>query len=294
MNVITTQGLTKRYGMLNAVDNVTLEVPAGSICGLVGKNGAGKTTLMRIISGLIPANSGTYNITPHREGVAIAGIIESPSLHQSMTALDNLIIQSKLLGLAVDKDQLLSLLELVDLSRIANKQAKNLSLGMRQRLAIAMSLVGNPAVLLLDEPTNGLDPQGIKAMRELFIKINQTFGVTILISSHILSELSKFATHYIFMDRGTVVKCMDSSELDNINSVSTLLATSDNAKAVEILAQNNYIDIAIKGDNIILGGNIDSTAVILLLANSDIRVSSLTRQGDSLEDYFLSLIGGKL
>ncbi len=293
MNVITTQGLTKRYGMLNAVDNVTLTVPAGSICGLVGKNGAGKTTLMRIISGLIPSNSGTYTITPHKEGVAIAGIIESPSLHQSMTALDNLVIQSKLLGIPVDKNQLMSLLELVDLARIADKQAKNLSLGMRQRLAIAMSLVGNPAVLLLDEPTNGLDPQGIKAMRELFVKINQTFGVTILISSHILSELSKFATHYIFMDRGQVVKCMDSSELDNINTVSTVLATSDNAKALEVLAQNNYIDIATKGDHILLGGNIDSTAVILLLANNDIKVSSLTRQGDSLEDYFLSLIGGR-
>ncbi len=294
MNVITTQGLTKRYGMLNAVDGVTLEVPAGSICGLVGKNGAGKTTLMRIISGLIPANSGTYSITPHKEGVAIAGIIESPSLHQSMTALDNLVIHSKLLGLDVDKNKLMSLLELVDLARIADKQAKNLSLGMRQRLAIAMSLVGNPAVLLLDEPTNGLDPQGIKAMRELFVKINQTFGVTILISSHILSELSKFATHYIFMDRGQVVKSMDSSELDNINTVSTVLVTSDNAKAIEVLTQNNYTDITTKGDNLILGGNIDSTAVILLLANSDIRVSSLTRQGDSLEDYFLTLIGGRL
>lgn len=293
MNVITTQGLTKRYGMLNAVDNVTLEVPAGSICGLVGKNGAGKTTLMRIISGLVPANSGTYAITPHREGVAIAGIIESPSLHQSMTALDNLVIQTKLLGLTADKNQLMSLLELVDLSRIADKQAKQLSLGMRQRLAIAMSLVGNPAVLLLDEPTNGLDPQGIKAMRELFVKINQQLGVTVLISSHILSELSKFATHYIFMDKGQVVKCMDSSELDNINTASTMLATSDNAKAMTVLSQNGYTDISTKGDHILIGGNIDSTAVILLLANSDIRVSSLNRQGDSLEDYFLSLIGGR-
>ncbi len=291
-NVITTQSLTKRYGMNNAVDNVTLAVPAGSICGLVGKNGAGKTTLMRIISGLIPSNSGTYAITPHRDGVAIAGIIETPSLHLSMTALDNLIIQSKLLGVAIDKGQLMSLLQLVDLERIADRQAKHLSLGMRQRLAIAICLVGNPAVLLLDEPTNGLDPQGIRAMRELFVKINQIYGVTILISSHILSELAKFATHYIFMDRGRVIKCCDASELDNINTSTTLLSTNDNTKAVEILAQNGYTDISIKGDNILLAGAIDNTAVILLLANSDIRVASLARQGDSLEDYFLQLIGG--
>ncbi len=291
-NVITTQGLTKQYGMLNAVDNVSLEVPAGSICGLVGKNGAGKTTLMRIISGLIPSNSGTYSITPHKDGIAIAGIIESPSLHQSMTALDNLVIQAKLLGIPVDRQQLLALLELVDLGRIADKQAKNLSLGMRQRLAIAISLVGNPAVLLLDEPTNGLDPQGIRAMRELFVKINKEYGVTILISSHILSELSKFATHYIFMDKGRVVKSMDSNELDNAKTASSVLSTTDNDKAMAILADNGYADISKKGDHIILGGNIDSTAVILLLANNDIKVSSLTRQGDSLEDYFLSLIGG--
>ncbi len=292
-SIISTSNLTKRYRGLVAVNDVSIEVPAGSICGLVGRNGAGKTTLMRIISGLIPCDNGSYNIATTSNRVSVAGIIEAPSLHQSMTAMDNLIIQCKLLGLPVDAVRLTSLLQLVDLERIAHKKASTLSLGMRQRLAIAIALVGNPSVLLLDEPTNGLDPQGISAMRQLFIDINATYGTTILISSHILSELAKFATHYIFMDNGRVVKCMDSSGIDSASSTTCVISTSDNTKAMQILTDNDYSAVSIRDDSVVIQGKHDATTIILLLAQHDITVSSLANHGESLEDYFLSLIGGR-
>lgn len=291
-NIISTNNVCKSYKAVMAVNNVSISVPRGSICGLVGKNGAGKTTLLRILCGLIPDYTGSYVVDADHSTTAISGIIENPALHLSMTALDNLIMQSKLLGLKVEKPRLNSLLQLVGLDNIANKQAKHLSLGMKQRLAIAMSLVGNPQVLILDEPTNGLDPQGIHAMRQLFVKLNEQLGVTILISSHILSELAKFATHYIFMDGGQVIKCIDNSQLEQVRSSSTQIVTSDNARAIEILTASGYEGMNIVGDSIVISGKQEGTALIILLANNDIRVSSMSSTGDSLEDYFLSIIGG--
>ena len=205
--VLQTEALSKQYGHFKALDNLSMHVPKGAIYGMVGKNGAGKTTLIRLISGLQKPSAGTYTLYGKKssEGdIATArrrmgAVVETPSIYLDMTAEENLRQQFQILGIP-SYDGIKELLELVGLSDTGKKKAKNFSLGMRQRLGIAVALAGNPDFLVLDEPVNGLDPQGIVEMRELILKLNREFQITVLISSHILDELSKLATHYGFVD----------------------------------------------------------------------------------------------
>lgn len=292
MYAIKTDNLTKLYGKFAAVNGVSVEVPMGSITGLVGKNGAGKTTLMRIIAGLIFPNSGTFHLL---EGEScknkVSAIIETPSIHLSMTVKDNLILQAKLLQVNLTDNKIDQLLDIVDLTRAKDQKAKSLSLGMKQRLSIGMCLVNQPQLILLDEPTNGLDPQGIKEMRELFLRINSQYGTTLLISSHLLDELSKFATHYIFMDKGKIVKCLDARQLEGVGGTTTRIVVDDMEKAVAILKENKYSGTAENG-RIDIKSSVDPTAIILLLANNGVKVNSIHTIGDNLEDFYIALVGG--
>ncbi len=293
-NLIETANLTKRYGSVYAVDDVTLTVKRGDIVGLVGKNGAGKTTLIRILTGLVKPTSGTFTLMPNqtRTDTTIAAIVERPSLYTDMTAMDNLRAQSMLLGIKKDDEYLRRTLQLVGL--VATKQrVKNFSLGMKQRLAIAMTLVGKPELLILDEPINGLDPQGIHDLREIFVKLNRDLGITIIVSSHILSDLSKFATVYLFMDHGRLIKQISAEELDSVG-VKRLRVTVDNVeKAQQVLQQFGKVEV-VSHDAVELYGDTPATQILLCLAKEGIAASNIVNVGDNLEEFFIDLVGGAL
>lgn len=220
--VLTAEKLTKEYKGFRALDELSLHVPKGAIYGLVGKNGAGKTTLIRILCGLQEPTAGGYTLrgadSRDRKAVGqarrgLGAVVESPAIYQELTGTENLRIQYKVLGRR-DFDSISALLELVGLENTGKKKVKNFSLGMRQRLGIAMALAGEPELLVLDEPVNGLDPQGIVEIRKLVLKLNWDRGVTVLISSHILDELSRLATHYGFIDRGRMMEETAAADVD--------------------------------------------------------------------------------
>lgn len=204
---LTAEGLSKHYRHFKALEGLSIHVPKGSVYGLVGRNGAGKTTLIRLICGLQSPTSGEYILYGKRnteKGITEArrrmgAVVETPSIYSDMTAEENIRQQYQILGIP-SFDGIRELLELVGLEDVGKKKAKNFSLGMRQRLGIAVALAGDPDFLILDEPANGLDPEGIIEMRELILRLNRERQITVLISSHILDELSRLATHYGFLD----------------------------------------------------------------------------------------------
>ena len=219
--ILTAESLGKQYRHFKALDSFSIHVPKGSIYGFVGKNGAGKTTFIRLICGLQEPTSGSYTLYGAKNtdpGITksrrrMGAVVETPSIYLDMTAEDNLKEQYRIIGLP-SFDDIPELLRLVGLENTGKKKAKNFSLGMKQRLGIAIALAGSPDFLILDEPVNGLDPQGIIEMRELILKLNQERQITFLISSHILDELSRLATHYGFIDSGHMVKELSARELD--------------------------------------------------------------------------------
>ncbi|MCM1360210.1 MAG: ABC transporter ATP-binding protein [Corallococcus sp.] len=289
--MLSTTNLTKQYGRLCAVNNVTVDVKQGSIVGLVGKNGAGKTTLIRILTGLVKPTSGTFELLPEktRANTDVAAIVERPSIYTDMSAMNNLTTQCKLLGLATDTDYLKETIELVGLNPDSKQIAKKYSLGMKQRLAIAMTLVGKPKLLILDEPTNGLDPQGMHDMRKLFATLNRNFGTTIIISSHILGELAKLATDYMFMDKGRILKQLSAKELENVAQKRIRVTVDDVAKAQSALEQ--FGKSAVTSPNTVeLTGDTPPTQILLTLAQNGVSASNIVNVGDDLEDFFIDLV----
>ena len=224
--VLVTQSLSKHYKNFKALDGLTMHVPRGSIYGFVGRNGAGKTTLIRLICGLQTPTAGEYTLYgtgSEANGIAsvrrrMGAVVETPSIYLDLTAEDNLKEQFRVLGMPSD-DSIPELLKLVGLEDTGKKKARNFSLGMKQRLGIAVALAGDPDFLVLDEPVNGLDPQGIIELRRLILKLNQERGITVLISSHILDELSRLATHYGFVEGGRMVREVTAADLNGEESL---------------------------------------------------------------------------
>jgi ABC-2 type transport system ATP-binding protein len=217
--ILKTKGLSKTYGRTSALNGVNMNVPAGSIYGLVGKNGSGKTTLMRLISGLASPSGGSFTLYGATDGAGMrearkkmGAVIEAPAVYPTMNAWDNLAMQCRIKGIS-DTACIAPLLETVGLAETGKKKAQDFSLGMKQRLALALVLAGDPDFLLLDEPANGLDPEGIIEMRELLLCLSREKGKTILVSSHILAELSRLATHYGFIKDGVIVKEVTSEDI---------------------------------------------------------------------------------
>lgn len=298
--VLTTSGLSKKYGKFCALNDLTMHIPKGSIYGLVGRNGAGKTTLIRLICGLQNPTKGHYSIYGVKNNSKdivkarrrMGAVVETPAIYLDMTAEDNLKQQCLILGIPSD-DVIPEILKLVGLENTGKKKAKNFSLGMKQRLGIAVALVGNPDFLVLDEPVNGLDPQGIIEMRELILKLNREYQITVLISSHILDELSRLATHYGFVDKGRLVKEISASELDNVCKKYVRVEVSNLNALVRILDANNLPYEVLSGNSVNIYKKINLSKLVLALAKENCELISSHEQDESLENYFINLIGGE-
>lgn len=296
--ILKTTNLKKHYKNFVALNDLTMNVPKGSIYGFVGKNGAGKTTLIRMICGLQTPTFGDFeiygvnykdkNISNARK--KMGAVVETPSIFLDLTAYENLKMQYDILGIK-DYSSINDLLFLVGLENTGKKVAKNFSLGMRQRLGIAVALCGNPEFLVLDEPINGLDPEGIVEIRNLIKKLNKEKNITILISSHILDELSRIATHYGFIADGKIIKEMSSEEFENDCKKSISIITDK--KLEKVLEENNYNYKLISNNSANIYGDIEITPLVLALHNKGISVKKISENEENLEHYFFSLLGGK-
>ena len=300
--VLTTSSLEKRYRHFRALSGLTMHVPKGAIYGFVGKNGAGKTTLIRIICGLQEPTSGGYALygvsnrqTPEllKARHRIGAVVETPSLYLDMTAEDNLKQQYQVLGLPSFSD-IPELLKLVGLSDTGKKKAKHFSLGMRQRIGIAVALADNPDFLILDEPINGLDPQGIIEIRELLLRLNHERQITLLISSHILDELSRLATHYGFIDDGRIVKEISAHDLETACRKCVYIEVSDVKALARVLDERHFEYHILSDQSANIFGTIGVSKLAKALEQENCEIFSMRDQGETLESYYINLIGGAL
>ncbi|MCM1006408.1 MAG: ATP-binding cassette domain-containing protein [Ruminococcus flavefaciens] len=298
--VLTTNSLSKQYRHFKALNGLSMHVPKGSIYGFIGKNGAGKTTLIRLICGLQDPTSGEYSlykISNNNKSIEksrrrMGAVVETPSIYLNMTAEENIKEQFRIIGLP-SFEGVTELLELVGLENTGKKKAKNFSLGMRQRLGIAIALAGDPDFIVLDEPVNGLDPQGIIEMRELILKLNRERQITFLISSHILDELSRLATHYGFIDNGRMIKEISAEDLENACRKCSRIKVS-NIKALVRVLDKLGLEYSVLDDNSAdIFAKINITKLTLALAEENCEVLSLAERDESLESYYVNLIGGR-
>lgn len=298
-DILETHALCKRYRNFTALNGLDMHIPKGSIYGFVGRNGAGKTTLIRLICGLQLPTSGGYTLYGVRNTDTAIGrcrrrmgaVVESPAIYPDMTAEENLRQQALVLGLLSDGGAK-ALLQLVGLGDTGRKKAKNFSLGMRQRLGIAIALTGSPELLVLDEPVNGLDPQGIIEMRELILKLNREQGITVLISSHILDELSRLATHYGFIDGGRMVKEMSAGELEARCRKCMRLDVSDTRALARVLDRQKAEYRIVDDTHADLYTELPVTELVLALDKERCAVRSIKERDESLESFYMDLIGG--
>lgn len=299
--VLQTVGLTKKYDTQFAVHDLNMNVERGKIYGLLGRNGAGKTTTIRMVTGLLQPTDGEVFLfgekmkTPTKKIFSrIGALIESPAFYENLTAKENLQIISDLRG-TQSKNSIEEALKLVNLEKETKKKVKQFSLGMKQRLGIAMAMMHNPEFIILDEPTNGLDPIGIQQIRLLIKKLSAENGVTVLISSHILSEIEQMADKVGIIDKGVLAEELTMDEIRHRNRHYVKLSVSDMSRTVPILEKELSIhDFEIVNDNEIkvfrLDGNLENMNRVLV--TNGIGVSELSVKKGNLEEYFLKMTGG--
>ena len=296
--VLETESLCTRYGKTRVLQDIDLKIPKGSIYGLVGKNGAGKTTLMRIVTGLQAPTSGTYTLSgvknTDRKITSVrrrmGALVETPGLYKNLSAYDNIKLQYINLGLT-SYDTIPELLELVKLQDAGRKHAGKFSLGMRQRLGVALAMCGNPDILVLDEPINGLDPQGIIEMREMLLNINKERSTTILISSHILDELSRLATDYAFIDNGKILQTLSAESLMRRTTKAARLTVSD-TKAMCRVLDTMGLRYEVSSDGTIeVYGDINITKTVHEADKEDVEILKVLENDETLEAYFMNLVG---
>lgn len=297
--VLKATRLTKKYKNSKALDGLTMHIEKGAIYGFVGKNGAGKTTLIRIICGLQRPEGGEYEVygvkNSDKEIIQarrrMGAVIETPSIYLEMSAEENIREQYRILGLP-SFDGISELLELVGLAGTGNKKAKNFSLGMRQRLGIAVALAGSPDFLVLDEPANGLDPQGIIDIRELILRLNREYQITVLISSHILDELSRLATHYGFIENGRIIKEISAKELEAVCRKCIRAEVTSTVVLSRVLERLGMEYTVVSDTQADIYGKVSITDLALELSKEGCEVRSVHERDESLESYYVSLMGG--
>ena len=300
MNVIETNGLSKAFGSKMAVDQFDMHVGQGDIYGFVGRNGAGKSTVMRMLAGLAEPTGGEVRVfgsSPCEAGASrrIGALIESPGLYGSMSATDNLMMKALALGLADPKDKVRDLLDLTGLGSVGSKATKNFSMGMKQRLGLALALLGSPDLLLLDEPLNGLDPEGAREIRQLIMRLNDERGITVVVSSHVLEQLGKMATRYGVIREGRMVRELTAAEVDQECSDFLQLEAANPALALAVL-QERFASLrfqSMPGGAIRLFGGADAGAVGAALNEEGIAIRGLYAHRRDLEEFFVEMMGAE-
>lgn len=294
MYAIETGNLSKTFRSIHAVQNLNLKVPEGSIFGFIGENGSGKSTTEKLICGLLIPSGGEIRLfgKPHSDpGVRarMGVLIENPGCFPNSTVYQNLMMQALNLDVKEPRKEVERVLKLVSMAGAADRKFKQCSLGMKQRLGVAQSLLGRPRMLILDEPINGLDADGIRIVRETLIDLAKNDGVTILISSHILGELSKIATHYGIIRNGTLIKELQASEMSEECRDFVFVKTNNNAQALSVLAQK-YREIEEKDGGIRVYDETESAKTGGLLYGAGLEVNEITFQKIGLEEYYLKIM----
>ena len=295
--ILKVSSLSKFYGSKKALDNVSFEVKKGRIYGFIGENGAGKTTTIRAITGLSSIEQGSVELfgKSGKAGLIQARrkmgcLVERPILELHKSAKENLKSQQLLYG-NKDGSRIEKLLERVGLGDVKNKKVGDFSLGMKQRLGIAMALINSPELLILDEPVNGLDPMGMVEVRELLLSLCKDDGITIVISSHILAELYQLATDYIMISHGRILSTLTKDELDGLCTTHVIMETEHNAEAAKQLDSNGFGPVDFDDDAIRIFANTDTREVAKLMSDNRILVTHLAKHERTLEEYYMELLG---
>lgn len=303
MLVLETNNLTKIYGYHTAVDHVNMHIERGDIYGFVGENGAGKTTIIRLISGLAKPSEGDYNlfgINSHEKKILearkrVSGIVESVSLSPSLSAFNNIKCQSLLSNKTLTDTEINNLISRVGLNpkNIENKKVGSFSLGMRQRLGIAITLINDPEFIILDEPMNGLDPKGFIEVRDTIVELNKQ-GITFLISSHILSELEKVCTRIGFISHGKLLKELTIKELHQQSKPRIEIEADNIDKVKELISSKLKLsNVEIEGNVLRIYDQVDYNEILKFISENNINVININKKEDTIETYYMKLIGGK-
>ncbi len=293
MNAIEIRDLRKNFGEKQAVSGLNMNVPKGAIYGFIGENGSGKSTTQKLICGLLIPSGGTIKLngkdyTDIDTRAKIGVLIESPGCYPSMTVWNNLLLQATNLRIKNPEDEIRRVLKLVRMEGAASNKYKNCSLGMKQRIGIAMALMGSPEFLVLDEPINGLDADGMRIMREVLTDLSKT-GVTILVSSHILGELEKIATHYGIIRQGKMIVEMTAEQLDKDCPIYIAIKTKDMAKTKQILSEK-YKKVKEENQTLRIYDNVSPEEIVEFLYKNNIVVNEITTDKISLEEYYIGLM----